>query len=75
LTPFACGLGGCDEDVPGHRGEPGVVDLEVRLSGVDDEQLRIGVAVQPRACAGTIVHQEQRNRNAAVLCANEPARL
>ena len=58
------GLGGRDEDVSRCRDEPGVVDLEVGLAGVDDEQLGIRVAMQPRARTGPIGDEEQRDRQA-----------
>ena len=58
---------GGDEDVSGDRRQLEVVDLEAGLSGVDDEHLRVGVAVKQRTCAGPVVDEEQRDRQPAVL--------
>ena len=66
---------GGDEDVSCGRGESEVVDLEAGLSGVDDEHLGVGVAVKQRACAGPVVDKEQRDRQPAVVCADEPMGL
>ena len=66
---------GSDEDVSRGRRQPDVVDLEAGLPGVDDEHLRVRVAVKQRACAGPVVDEEQRDRQPAVLGADEPMGL
>ncbi len=66
---------GGDKDVPGGRDDPGSVDFEVGLPGVDDEQLGIRVSMQAGTCARPVIDQEQGDRQATVLCANEPLSL
>jgi hypothetical protein len=61
----------CDHDVAGARRDVGGPDLEVGLSGIENEYLGIGMAVKLGAGARAGVDQEQRNRDVAVVGADE----
>jgi hypothetical protein len=64
-----------DEDVSRGRRQSEVVDLEAGLSGMNDEDLGVGVAVKQRPSARPVVDEEQRDWQPAVVGADEPVGL
>jgi hypothetical protein len=52
-----------------------VADLEGRLAGLDDEHLGVGVPMELRADARLRVHEDDRERDIAVLGADELVRV
>ena len=66
--------GGSDHDVAGIGGQPRVVELEARLPGMEDEYLRVWMAMELGPVARLAVDQEHRDRHVAVLAAVEHIR-
>jgi protein subunit release factor A len=55
-------LGRHDQEVPSHRIDLPVVDLEAATARQDDECLRVRMAVQCGTVAGGVIHDETGDR-------------
>ena len=71
--PVSCPRGS-HHNVADIRGQAPVVQLEGRLPGMDDEYLRVWMAMELRPVPGLVVNEEHRNRHVTVLAAVEHIR-